>query len=805
MERHCPKLFNIQHHQHIATLLPPGQSKTPSSRLPGGAITTSLCFIPGTTDIITTVNTDGTLCIYDTRSQGKKCANSISSTNSIVPETTANINVTPISINNTVSRISPYSALFRAHIMDTAGTKNISTSTNKKNSISSTSTAPCISSVQAIDNYIITGGAFDGIVRFWDIRKLPSLSISNASSIIRSPSLSNRQQIIDNTLLQYHVPFENDGSGAVYSISQPHISSSLTETSFTALESSDLNELHSSSSTSISTPSIRYYGISSMDISPDVKYGAPIYGTSSLTSCSLLVAYKSSRILIYNLSQILNGGSNYYNSTNFDTNDIFVCKEVPISSAINESQTNPNSNKLTSSANSVLGKRSHSLTTVSPSATINKSISRPIGSLSYITPPRTTIRASRAWDSLHRSCSFDDLNISPSSNNNNTSTGKYTFYKEYGGHYNTSLYIYARFSRCGQFISSGSMDGRGYIWDITKESASKDTYDTDTKTFVSPVYVLGDQGSIISNVEWGGNPVLSSSTSTPLSTLPNTNLRIATLADHGYIRVWGICPSEDPEMWFEENKVRNKNTISSSVQNSQQWRQPVDKNIVDSEIISNDSSTTESLIPFSTNAYDFTIHNKKNLQEEWISKGFSYKLLTNINLSMTEIQKSKFISLAIHEGNELFSSMAGGSTLTWSIPYTIFTHPKVIDSGKIMYRNFERNFQPLHQLKHSIPSHNYNTRLDETNNTNISSAITSTSTFTTISTPPKVKHTSIDNTLPTIPTEPKLEFSKEEPNSRNKYYSLETSRSNISNDLEMTSKQTFIQYLSSLPSRTHLP
>jgi WD40 repeat protein len=396
------------------------------------------------------------------------------------------------------------------------------------------------SSVSAIcfatDRFLVSGGASDGVVRFWDTRRLPT----SASASSRFPSGGKRKRSLgvpnaasvsggggggggdDDDGLDggVGIPFGPDGSGAVASLHQPHVvvgSQEELEGNRRGVpphgarsgrridEDEEDAEAPNSSSSSSSSRVVRWYGVSSVEVSP-----------SAADEPRLLVAYKSSRILLYDLSRICAGGGGVYGASD----------ELPASLYTAAGLRRP------SYRDDVLGDEGDEDEDDGGQQRRGAPRARPVGDAAFTTPPRSTVRTSRAWYGISSSSS-DSL---PLPAHRGPTVGGRVPFEELGGHLNPSAFIKAHFSPCGNYVVSGSADYRAYIWSLDRRGAAGGA-------LLLPSHVLGLHRSYVGDVAWGGTPSSSCMG-------PSEHTRIATVCDDARVRVWGPCASDRPGAWF---------------------------------------------------------------------------------------------------------------------------------------------------------------------------------------------------------------------------------------------------------------
>ena len=90
--------------------------------------------------------------------------------------------------------------------------------------------------------------------------------------------------------------------------------------------------------------------------------------------------------------------------------------------------------------------------------------------------------------------------------------------KVLSGHTQTSFYIRAAFSPCGQFVASGSADSRAYVWDLNSYSLGG---------VIEPMFELdGHRGGDCSVVDW----------------CKANSGKLATCSDDSTVKVWRATP-----------------------------------------------------------------------------------------------------------------------------------------------------------------------------------------------------------------------------------------------------------------------
>ena len=367
-----------------------------------------------------------------------------------------------------------------------------------------------IASLGFSGHHLFTGGASDGTVKVWDVRKLVNSATAAAMQSTASASSGGggkgKGKAASSSSGHGVTLSEGDG-GCLFTLSQP-------------------------------AESGRSYGVSCLDVSPD--------------GASLLVAYRSSRILTFDLATMLLGGG----SAAGDDGARMVLPDAVMGTPPAAAATND----FSSAAASGLSLGSDQLTSAGgkrprpPQTTPERRRSERLNE--YVTPGNRLVRGSLAWT---------DVNVqspgAPLLTSADAVEAVSLRFDEYGGHDGGSFYVRARFSRCGRYISSGSKDGRGYIWSADPrqrklwleragetEAAAYDgqqpfPFVTDrpysgayASFHIEPLLILGDQqagtGSVgdVNDVAWGGTPDGRDGLS--------DSLRIATCCDGGVVRLW---------------------------------------------------------------------------------------------------------------------------------------------------------------------------------------------------------------------------------------------------------------------------
>lgn len=464
-----------------------------------------------------------------------------------------------------------------------------------------------ITAVCFADKYLISGGAGDGCVRFWDLRRMPGVNNTAAGAVSASSSIASRSASSSNgkprkravspspppstassatSGFDRHkgVSYGSDGSGAVYVIRDAAALCAGVGSSDEAND--DGIEYESSSRHPASSKSRvpRAFGVSSVEVSPDVLYSSGYGASSSHSGPSMLVSYKSSRILLFDLNRILAGGGGFYGGSFLHSAVSVVASqmndgngagsdggfEMPSFVYHAAGYQHPSSGHASTAEGTGAGAAGASFTVGTPTRSST-------GQAAFQTPNRSSVRSSKAWDGILQqspsgppslsSYATDAASIKSDYSSWSHAIGRSSGgrqqqpvaalvgYSEFTGHYNPSFSIKAHFSRCGNYIISGSADCRAYIWKIPHKSRAFDMSRGAPHSW-DPLYVLGTHRAEVGDIAWGGSP-------SHLLAAPDEHLRIATVSDDGGIRVWGPCLSDNPAGWLENGRKHRSASTES--------------------------------------------------------------------------------------------------------------------------------------------------------------------------------------------------------------------------------------------------
>lgn len=380
--------------------------------------------------------------------------------------------------------------------------------------------------------YLVTGGACDGSVKVWDVRRLPPAPGAPQPAARRGVRKGASSAGGGGSLSA------GGADGAVLTLSQP-------------------------------VESGRQYGVSSVDVSPD--------------GASLLAAYTSNRILTYDLPRLLHGAGG---APVLDDGAIrWLVSGPPSADAEAAAGTSPSSQPSPLPAAALPGrselggpatgsgkKRPRSAASLSGALSPTRAAQQRHRLTEFRTPARASVRYSQAWQTLGTRTPGGEALVSEESQSANAG-----HWDEFGGHSSGGFYSKARFSRCGRFVLSGSHDGNAYVWatEPAMRSSREDGDESDLigcfpalrdrrftgayrSRHILPLVVLPHHAAqAVNDIAWGGIPV----DAAPLDGCLTDSLRIATGCDLSIVRVWapfnlngapadGFETASDAERWL---------------------------------------------------------------------------------------------------------------------------------------------------------------------------------------------------------------------------------------------------------------
>ena len=332
------------------------------------------------------------------------------------------------------------------------------------------------------DTYLLTAGAADACLRVWDVRRL--LSISAAAADTAGAASRRKRPRVATPPPPRQVP--HVGPGILWGDDDAAVGAP---------------SLQAAASDAAARSSAFYLTVGAGD-APDGPLhtlyqpieGGRAYGINgidvSLPAAALLVSYKSSRVLTYDLSRLLTGSGGAASSCSIN------------SSSINSSS---DGGRLAPTAAVVRGPATARPTAANPDRT----------------PEGSRVRNSAAWRGVPvASPSPGTLRGRGSLSAQNPSV----CFDEFGGHFNNSFYLRTHFSPCGRYIVAGSQDRRAYVWELPSRPASRFA-GIERGSYTTPSLVLCGHEGEVSDVAWGGG-------------VGGIGHRIATCADDGTVRLW---------------------------------------------------------------------------------------------------------------------------------------------------------------------------------------------------------------------------------------------------------------------------
>ena len=426
-----------------------------------------------------------------------------------------------------------------------------------------TRAAAAVTSIAVVDHYLLVASEA-GRLSAWDCRRLPRAS--GGSPAAAATSLDSSRKRPRGALASSVAPAPANCCGALLQISQP-------------------------------TTEGREYGITGIDVSP--------------CSTSLLVSYTSSRMLVYNLAQMLCGaGGASGASFEYVIPQAEAGRVTAAAPAAGSSSSAPRTSEFITPDRSGVrrGKAWRTVGVDSPGEPLVAAAAAAAAASSSTVkrgrPSATSSASARAVPSSSSpSNSSVSLQLPGGDGDSDVSTEELGArgriqassvvarrFSELGGHVaRGSFFVKSKWSRCGRFIVSGSADGKAYIWhapqtgalhragtaghsfdsytsSLASSSASlssslgtDDIYATTSTpplpSFRCPAYVLHGQTSEVGDVAWGGTSIGSASTGTPLS----DQLRIAVGCDSGTVRLWYPGIVSDTASWLRGNRSLDTN------------------------------------------------------------------------------------------------------------------------------------------------------------------------------------------------------------------------------------------------------